>query len=261
MDGDVIGINTAIFSPSGGSVGIGFAIPSSEAKSVLAQLRENGRIERGWLGVQIQSVTPEIASSLGMTGEKGALVAAVTPDSPAARAGMRQGDVVVAVNSQAVNTMRDLPRLVANAKPGETTTMTVLRDGSERKLDVKIGNLAQSQTADATPANPEPRNGTEQSRVLGLSLASVTPDMRRRFQLADDVKGVLVTNVAANSQAAEQGLRAGDVIEKVDNVAVTRPSEVTSKVTAARKSDKQAVLLLVNRRGNPQFVALKTGQA
>jgi serine protease Do len=262
MDGEVIGINTAIFSPSGGSVGIGFAIPSSEAKDVLAQLRDSGRIDRGYIGVQIQTITPELAQTLGLPDEKGALVAAVTPDSPAAKAGIRQGDVVTAVNGQSVTTLRDLPRLVANIKPDQTANMTVLREGKEHKLDVKIGAMpANEQMADARPSQPEPQQGVESSRVLGMTLATINNSVRQRFQLPQNVRGVLVTRVAPNSQAAEQGIRAGDIIEKVDNAAVTSPADVSSKITAARRADKPAVLVLVNRRGNSQYVALRTGQA
>ena len=150
--------------------------------------------------------------------------------------------------------------LVGNLRAGDNATLTVLRDGAERKFDVKIGALPANQTADATPAAPAERQ-TAESRVLGMSLASVTPAERQRYQLPRGAQGVVVTRVAANSTAAEQGIRAGDVIEKVDNATVTSPSEVAAKIDAARKGDKPAVLLLVNRRGASQFVALKTSQA
>ncbi|MBI3710847.1 MAG: Do family serine endopeptidase, partial [Proteobacteria bacterium] len=202
QDGHVIGVNSAIFSPNGGSVGIGFAIPSSLAKPIVAQLRESGRVERGWLGVQIQPVTPEIAASLGLDEAKGAIVAKVSPNSPAALAGVQQGDVVLTFNGKEIAEVRDLPRLVANAHDGENAALEVVHNGAKKTLDVKIGRMPQGEQVAAT--DDDMSGGTvKSSRVLGLNLAPVTPETRRRLGLAEKTGGVLVANVAAGSEAAE----------------------------------------------------------
>jgi serine protease Do len=258
MDGQVVGVNTAIYSPNGGSVGIGFAIPSDIAKPVIAELRENGRVDRGWLGVQIQEVTPEIASSLGLDSAEGALVSAVTPNSPAAKAGLAPGDVILSVDSHKIDRLKALTLLVANEKAGSTVSMNVWRNGSTRDIQAAIGSMPKEQVAQAEHESNQagPRGGE-----LGLALAPLTPELRQRFDLADDVKGVVVTAVRPDSPAAEIGLRAGDVVLKVNQQIVTAPRQVVDQVKEARKAGRDAVLLLIARGGTHQFVAVPLSKA
>ncbi|MGH6960621.1 MAG: PDZ domain-containing protein, partial [Dongiaceae bacterium] len=256
MNGEVIGINTAIYSPNGGSVGIGFAIPSNLAKPIIATLREKGSIERGWLGVQIQAVTPEIASALGLDQDQGAIVAAVTPDSPAAKAGLKRGDVILAFNGKDVTHVRDLPRLVAGAPVGNEAALTVWRDHAKNTVTVQIAKLADDQVAANDSQQPVDPSASPVD-TLGLTLASLTPDTRQQFGIPESVNGVVVTSVADEGPAAKQGLQAGDVIEQVGSAPVATPEQVASLAKAARAEKRNAVLLLVNRQGDEMFVALK----
>ncbi|HEX2113983.1 MAG TPA: DegQ family serine endoprotease [Alphaproteobacteria bacterium] len=257
MNGAVVGVNTAIYSPNGGSVGIGFAIPSSIAKPVIAELREHGKVDRGWLGVQIQEVTPEIAAGLGMNKAEGALVAAVTPDSPAAKAGIKQGDVILGIDGKPVERLKDLTLNVANQKAGSKVALSVWRDGRTQDLQASIAQMPQEIAQAGSPASPE-RAETGQ---LGLALAPLTPELRQRFGLEDDVKGVVVTAVRPGSPAAEIGLRPGDVVKKVNQTDVTAPRQLIQQIEVARKDGRDAVLLLVARGDNQRFVALPVGKA
>ncbi len=258
-DGQVIGINTAIYSPSGGSVGIGFAIPSNLAKPVVEQLKANGKIERGWLGVQIQPLTKELGEGVGLPDDKGALVAQVTEDSPAARAGLKAGDVILAVNDKPVVAVKDLTRLIASEKPGQTPTLSVWRDGKAVPLSVTIAQApgAEQVVADAG-TGPEAAKGQPN---LGLQLAQLTPEMRQRLGVDAKVKGVVITGVRDDSNAAEQGLRAGDVITQVGREQVSSPKQVIEKVKEARTAGQQAVMLLINRGDGSQFVSVKFSKA
>jgi serine protease Do len=256
MDGAVIGVNTAIYSPNGGSVGIGFAIPSSIDKPVIADLREHGKVDRGWLGVQIQEVTPEIASGLGLDKAEGALVAAVTPDSPAAKAGIKQGDVIVGIDGKRIERLKDLTLHVANQKAGSTMSVSVWRDGRTRDLRASIARMPQEMAQAGTPSAERGETGQ-----LGLALAPVTPELRQRFELEDDVKGVVVTAVRPDSPAAEIGLRPGDVVKKVNQTDVTAPRQLAEQIEVARKGGREAVLLLVARGDGQRFVALPVGKA
>jgi serine protease Do len=258
MDGKVIGINSAIYSPNGGSVGIGFAIPSSLAKPVIAQLREHGVVERGWLGVQIQQVTPDVAESLGLKNAAGALVANVTKDSPGKAAGLHQGDVITQFNGHRIKSLRDLTGAVADTKPGSEAPMTVWRHGHEQLMTVKVGkapetNVAQNEGSQA-PASP----AADETKVpaLGLTLGKLTADARHELGLANDVKGALVTDVDDGGNAADQGIRPGDVLVKVGQDSVSDPKEAARKIARAKEIKQKAVLVLVNRRGNELFVAI-----
>jgi serine protease Do len=253
----VIGVNSAIYSPNGGSVGIGFAIPSSTVKPVIEALRENGKVDRGWLGVQIQEVTPEIASSVGLNDPKGAIVSAITPKSPAASAGLKLGDVILGVNGTDIERLRDLPRVIAETKAGDTVKLAVWRDRARTNVDVTIAAMPSEQMAAAEKPAPQ----AEPARVLGMTLAPLSREAKQRFQLKDEVKGAVVTSVADDSQAAERGIQAGDVIVRVGDKAVAAPGDVAKQVKAASDAKHDAVLLLVNRRGNEQFVALKLEKA
>ncbi|AWK86732.1 DegQ family serine endoprotease [Azospirillum thermophilum] len=256
MSGRVIGINTAIYSPNGGSVGIGFAIPSKLASEVVAQLKEHGKVERGWLGVKIQGVTPDIAESVGLPEARGALVAEVTGGSPAARAGLRQGDVILSYDGKPLSSLRDLTRGVAETKAGSEVTLRVLRDGRETSIPVRIDRLTEEQVAAA-----EPEQGAKPSveAVKGMKLAPLDSATRKRLGLQDGVHGVVVTGLAPN--AGETVLRPGDVIEQVAGDVVKSPADVSRKVAEAEKAGQKAVLMLVNRQGNETFVALRLGKA
>jgi serine protease Do len=256
LTGQVVGINTAIYSPNGGSVGIGFAIPSSLAKPVIDQLREHGKVERGWLGVQIQEVTPAIASSLGLKKPEGALVADVTKDSPAAKAGVKQGDVIVAFNGHEVHKVRDLPIIVAQTPVGEHAKVEVFRNGKTETFTVPIGLMPENpQVAQNTQESPQPPTG-ERASALGLKLASLTSELRQRAGVPKGVKGVVVTGVDDNSPLAQVGIEPGDVIEQVNRQPVTTPKEAAAKLDAAKSAKGENVLLLINRHGTNQFLAL-----
>ena len=257
LTGRVIGVNTAIVSPSGGSVGIGFAIPAAVAKPVIAQLREKGSVERGWLGVQIQPVTPEIASALAMGKERGALVASVQPDSPAAKAAIKQGDVIVKLGGRDVPEMRSLPRMVAELPAGKSVDLTVLRGGKEVTLPVTIGQMKpesdQVASTDKGESSDEPAG---QSTQLGAQMAVLTPEMRDQFKLPEDATGVVITEVDPDGLAAEHGLKVGDIIESVSQTKVTKVSDINRLLGEAKAAKQNAVLLLVNRQGTPLYVAV-----
>src|SRR5690606_6336317 len=211
VKGEVIGINTAIYSPTGGSIGIGFAIPSSLAKPVIEQLKKYGKPRRGWLGVRIQGVTDEIAESLGLDKPRGALVASVSEKGPAQVAGIQPGDVILTFDEKEVTDMRRLPRLVAETPIDKTVKVTVWRKRKEHVLEVKVGELEENEEQAAlTPGSEKEKTPPSTVNALGLSLSAATPELRQRFSLADDVSGVVVTEVASDSPAAEKGIRPGD---------------------------------------------------
>ncbi len=256
MDGEVIGINTAIYSPSGGSIGIGFSIPSNLAKTVVAQLRDFGRAKRGWLGVKIQQVTPDIAESMGLKEPSGALVASVEDGGPAAVAKLRGGDIILKFDGRDIKEMHNLPRVVAETAIGREVEVTVWRDGRELTLTAKVGELPEDQKlASAEPDKPAPAQATELAG-LGLKLAPITPDARDRYQLGQDQKGVLITDVAAGSPAADRGLKPGDVILEVQQQEVNSPAEVVDRVDRVRKTDRRSVLMLIQGQDGPRWVPL-----
>jgi serine protease Do len=263
MDGKVIGINTAIFSPSGGSIGIGFALPSSLARGVVAQLRQYGHPRRGWLGVRIQSVTPELAEGLKMPRPMGALIAAVTDGGPAAKAGIKQGDVVVSFNGQEIGEMRHLPRIVAETPFDTSVPVTVLRQGKQLNFQVKLGELdesAETKQASTTQTPAPPKQPDKTKTVLGLSLGEMSDGLRRKFSIADEASGVVVMDVDPKSNAATKGLKPGDVIVEVDQGSVTTPADVEKRIAAAKSNGFKVVTLLVYRQGDFQWVAVRTDQ-
>jgi len=257
LKGQVIGMNSMIFSPSGGSVGIGFAIPASTIKDVVAALQSHGRVARGWLGVQIQPVTPEIAASLDLKEPKGALVASLVPDSPAARAGVRQGDVILAINGKEIADAHDLTRRVASLPAGKAAAFAILRDGARETVAVTIGAKKDTVVAGNEGA-PEggPANFAATGKAMGLGLTALSPDVRRAYNLDESVQGVVVTKVDPDSDAAEQGLQPGDVVVKVHNKAVHSPQDVEKSVAQAHSAGLKSVLLLVSSGGTSHFVAV-----
>ncbi|MBW8269538.1 DegQ family serine endoprotease [Caldovatus sp. SYSU G05006] len=257
LKGEVIGINTAIYSPSGGSIGIGFAIPSNLAKNIVAQLREPPhRVRRGWLGVNIQQVTDEIAEALRVPGgARGALVARAQEDGPAAKAGIRAGDVILRFNGHEVREMRALPRIVAESRVGAEVPVVVWRDGREETVRVILGELpAEPQQAAATPG--EPPRPTELSG-LGLRVAPLSPELRDRFSLRPEQRGVVVVEVTPDSPAAERGLSPGDVIVEVQQQRVNTPQELQEQIARLRRQNRATALLLVESQSGQRFVPLR----
>jgi len=263
LRGQVIGMNSMIYSPSGGSVGIGFAIPASIIHDVVAQLKDHGRVNRGYLGVSIQNVTPEVANAMGLKdGSKGALVANVVADGPAAKAGFQQGDIITAINGQAVEDNTDLTRKVALVASGQTATFNVSRDGKALQLHATIGARPDEDKLASNDAGtrPESLSTGPQASAMGLSLAPLTPQARRSRRLDDNTTGVLITKVDPASNAADQGLEVGDVVLKVGSRNVASPSDVQSGVAEAKKAGRKSVLLLVARaQGQTGFVAVDIG--
>lgn len=263
LQGNVIGINTAIFSPTGGSVGIGFAIPSNLAKPVVDQLIKYGRTRRGWLGVRIQTVTDEIAESLGLDKPRGALIASVTPDGPAEKAKLQAGDIVLEFDGKEVEDMRALPRIVAETPIDKDVTLKYWRDGKERSTKVEIGELEKAEDngllATRGDRGKAPEKTTEIESV-GLSVASLNDMLRDEFGIAEDINGVVITDVAAKSNAQEKDLSVGDVIMEINQKPVQSPKDVRDIISRAEKSKRASVLLLVSRQGDVRFVALSLGK-
>jgi serine protease Do len=259
MNGDVIGINTAIYSQSGGSIGIGFAIPSNLADGVIAQLREFGTTRRGWLGVQIQQVTDEIAESLSLKETGGALVAGVLENSPAEAAKMKTGDVILSFNGRNVDESRKLPRIVAETEVGKTVDVVLWREGRRKTVKVTLGELEKFDQATLTTSTPDTEEKPVERAIdeLGLGLSTITRTMAEKYSLDTELKGVLITNVDGDSGAAEKGLRAGDVIVEVNQEKVLTPDAVAARIKDAAKNGRRSVLLLINREGDLRFVALR----
>ena len=256
MDGDVIGVNTAIISPSGGSIGIGFAVPSDTAASVVDQLREFGETRRGWLGVKIQSVTDEIAESLSVKENAGALVSSVTAGGPAAKAGIEAGDVITKLDGRDVTSMRSLPRLVSRVAVGKTIDVEVLRKGDRRVVKVVVGRLeeAEKEKSDKPTDAPSGAGAT----MLGMSLAPLDEALRKKFGIdAKVAKGVVVTDAPPQSAAGKKGIKPGDVIVEAAQEPVATVADVTKGIEKVRKAGRRAVLLRVeDPRGQMRFVAV-----
>ncbi len=250
--GEVVGVNTAIFSPNGGNIGIGFAIPANQAKEIVADLKENGSVERGWLGVQIQDLDAELARSLRVDGDKGALVADVVSGGPAEGAGLQVGDVITRFDGRDVDSARTLSRLVASVSPSESAKVTVWRDGRSRDITVKLG---QAQNDIVASAGPRSGANAPASAALGLSLRGLTENDRAMLGLPSGVSGAVVASVEPGSPAEEKGLRPGDVITSVNQQAVDNVGDAVAALNSAKSNDETA--LLVVRRGDSQrFVAL-----
>jgi serine protease Do len=257
VNGEVIGINTAIFSPSGGSVGIGFAIPSSLAKPVIDQIIQYGHTRRGWLGVRIQSVTPDIAESLGLPVAEGALVASLTPKSPAEEAGLKPGDIITEFNGQKLNAMRQLPRIVAETPIGTEAALKYWRGGKEATAKVKIGELEKAEESGLLATGPRSEASGVKVPSIGVTLDGMNETLRKDYGVPPEVEGVFITGVDNMSEAAVKGLLEGDVIVEINQQPVSSPQNVADTVEKAKKAGKPSVLLLLNRAGDVRFVALK----
>jgi serine protease Do len=261
LNGEVIGVNTAIISPSGGSIGIGFAVPSNSAMPVIDQLRQFGEARRGWLGVRIQQVTDDIAESLNIKPVRGALVAGVDDKGPAKPAGLQPGDVIVRFDGHDIKEMRDLPRVVADTSVGKKVDVVVIRQGKEETHQVTVGRLKEEQkVAEAdTKKDTVPEQKSTVQKTLGLELSSLSDDLRRKFKIRDDIKGVVVTGVdpSADNSAPDKHLAAGDVIVEVQYQAVGNPADLQKRIDDLKAQGKKiAVLLVSNGDGETRFVAL-----
>jgi serine protease Do len=259
LNGEVIGVNTAIISPSGGSIGIGFAVPSKTALTVIDQLKEFGETRRGWLGVRIQVVTDEIAESLGIKPARGALVAGIDERGPAKPAGIVPGDVIIRFDGKDIREMRDLPRVVADTPVGKEVAVVIIRKGKEETKTVKLGRLEDSEKQaaltkpDADPPAPPP----VVKRTLGIDLANLSDELRKKFKIRETVKGIVILNIEANSPAADKRLNAGDVIVEIAQEAVQSADDFQVKVDRLRKEKRPSALLLVaGADGELRFVAL-----
>ena len=258
MAGEVIGINTAILSPSGGSIGIGFATPANTVMPVIEQLQKFGETRRGWLGVRIQPVDDAIAESLGLGAAHGALVAGVDEKGPAKPAGIQAGDVIVKFDGKDIKELRDLPRIVASMPVGKSVEVVVVRKGKEMTETVTLGRLEDGEKVAKADEDDQSANlDTGSAKALGLTLAPISPDARKTFKLKESLEGVVVSSVDPSSAAADKGLRPGDVIEEVNQQAVSKPTDVSKAIDALKKQGKKSALLLVaNATGEVRFVAL-----
>ena len=259
LNGKVIGINTAIFSPTGGSVGIGFAIPSDLAKPVISQIIKYGRTRRGWLGVRIQTVTEEIAESLGLDEPKGALIASVTADGPAQAGGLKAGDIILELNSQKIKDMRSLPRIVAEHEIGSTAKVKYWRDGKESKADVVIGELEKAEEQGLLNTTAKSTAAETTIDTVGLKVRPLTPALREQYAIDSAIDGLFVAGTVPQSEAEKKGLMAGNVIVEVNQQPIKTVEELQDIIEKAQKNARKSVLLLVNDQGNVKFVALRLG--
>jgi serine protease Do len=256
LDGDVVGINTAIISPSGGSIGIGFSVPSKTAIAVIEQLKQFGETRRGWLGVRIQQVTDEIAESLGIKPPHGALVAGIDDKGPAKPAGIEPGDVIVQFDGKEIKDMRDLPRVVADTPVGKEVPVQIIRKGQEVTKTVTLGRLEDGEKlASLTPTEPDTKPVIK--KALGLELSTMTDDLRKKYKIKDSVKGIVILGVEQGTPAANQRLNPGDVIVEVAQEAVASADDFEAKIEKLKKDGRPSALVLVaNAEGELRFVAL-----
>jgi serine protease Do len=258
MDGKVIGINTAIFSPSGGSIGIGFSIPSNMAKTIVAQLKDFGHPRRGWLGVRIQQVTPELADSVGLKDTSGAMVAGVTDGGPAEKSRIRGGDIILKFDGQDVKDMHALPRIVAETDVGKHVQVQLWRDGKQMIVDAVLDEKPNDEKLASVDAKktPDAPSASRDLAGLGMKVAPLTQDLKDKFQIGADQKGVVITDVTDGGVAAERGLKPGDVIVEVQQAEVASPDDVMKKVEAQRAQDRKSVLMLIQGQDGVRYVPL-----
>jgi serine protease Do len=250
INGNVIGVNAAIFSPSGGNVGIAFAVPAETVKNVVEQLREHGSVTRGWMGVQVQSITPDLADSLGLKKAEGALIAEPQAGSPASKAGIKAGDVVLSIDGSAVKDARDLARKIAEMKPGSAIKLGIMRNGSEQTLTLTLGEMSAQREARADAKD----SGSDEPKI-GLTVAPAASVAGSGDQ------GVVVTSIDPNGPAAEKGFQTGDVILEVAGKTVSSPEEVRKALADARSKDKSSVLMRVKSGDSTKYVAVSLARA
>ncbi|MEN8682432.1 Do family serine endopeptidase [Marivita sp.] len=256
MDGDVIGVNTAILSPNGGSIGIGFSMASNVVTRVVDQLKEFGETRRGWLGVRIQDVTDDVAEALGLTSAAGALVSDV-PEGPAMEAGMQAGDVIVSFDGREVEDTRGLVRQVGNTEVGKAVRVVVNRDGATQTLLVTLGRREEAESAvPASQPGPEEEKAPQSLELMGLTLSPLSAEIREQLELPENAKGLAVMDVDETSEAFEKGLRAGDVITEAGQAQVLALTDLEERIAEAQEAGRKSILLLVRRAGDPRFVAL-----
>lgn len=255
MDGDVVGVNTAILSPNGGSIGIGFSMASNVVTRVVDQLREFGETRRGWLGVRIQDVTPDVAEAMGLEDDKGALITDV-PEGPAKEAGLLSGDVILSFDGVEVEDTRGLVRQVGNTTVGKAVRVVVYRDGGTQTVKVTLGRREEAENAVPVSAPQDGDEGTTEKEVLGMTLSVLTDQMREGMDLSDDAQGLVVVDLDQTGEAFEKGLRAGDLITEAGQQKVTTLEEMEDRITEAQEAGRKSLLLLVRRAGEPRFVAL-----
>ncbi len=255
MQGEVIGINSMIYSPSGGSVGIGFSIPANLAKGVISQLQSSGEVERSWIGVSIGPVSKELAKLLDRPDEQGALVSGVIADSPASKAGLEARDIILEFNGEPIKEMRNLPKEVAQSQVGKTYAMKVWRDGKRKTIRIKTEPFP-SEDQELATSEPEEQAKPKMNKLLGAEMAKLTESNRERYRVGDDVDGVLITSVEPRGLAAKNGLRPGDVIVQLGgDKNIQDPKQVTKVLKQAEDDEESSIAVLINRRGNPSFFA------
>jgi serine protease Do len=255
LQGEVIGINTAIYSPSGGSIGIGFAIPTALAEPIIDQLKTTGKVERGWIGARIQPVTDDIAESIGLDKARGALIAAIDPASPATDAGLRPGDVILSYDGKPVDRSRQLPRFVADSPPDKPVKLSIWRDAKEAEVTLTVVAYNPNRPV-PQPPQPEQPKPPPTVDALGLKIARLTPDLRKQFQLSDTLHGTVIVDVPQNSAGANQGLRAGDLLVAAGTAPIATPDDVLQHVAAAKKAGRKNILIRVEREGNFRFITM-----
>jgi serine protease Do len=254
--GEVIGINTVIYSPSGGSIGIGFALPSALARPIIEQLKATGKVERGWIGARVQPMTEDLAETVGLDKPRGAMIAAVDAGSPAAQAKLPPGDVILGYEGTSIERSRLLPRMIAATPPNKPVKLILWRDGKEYEVELKTAALDPNRPV---PPPPEPEKPKPPATVdaFGLKLAKITPELRKQFSLPDGAKGAVITEVPPNSAGAAQGLRPGDLVVAIGQAPLAGPEQVPQLAAAAKKGNQKRVLVRIEQReGNIRFVAL-----
>ncbi|HML11413.1 MAG TPA: Do family serine endopeptidase [Stellaceae bacterium] len=260
LQGEVIGINTAIYSPSGGSIGIGFAIPTALAQPIIDQLKTTGKVERGWIGARIQPVTDEIAESVGLDKARGALIASIDPVSPATQGGLKPGDVILSYDGKPIDRSRQLPRMVADSAPDKPVKVTIWRDGKEieQTLTVVAYDPNRPQPQPPAPEQPKPPPTVD---MLGLKIARLTPEWRKYFGLPDNARGIVITDVPQNSPGSAQGLRAGDLLVGAGETPVNTPDDVLQHIAAAKHAGRKNMLIRVERDGNYRFITMPIAES
>jgi serine protease Do len=260
LQGEVIGINTAIYSPSGGSIGIGFAIPTALAEPIIDQLKTTGKVERGWIGARIQPVTDDIAESIGLDKARGALIASIDQASPAMQGGLKPGDVILTYDGKPVDRSRQLPRMVADSAPNKPVNVTIWRDGKEidQTLTVVAYDPTRPQPQPPAPEQPKPPPTVD---MLGLKVARLTPEWRKYYGLAETARGIVIVDVSQNSAGSAQGLRAGDLVVAAGETSVTNPDEMLQHIAAAKHAGRKNILIRVERDGNFRFVTMPIAES